>query len=715
MINKPINPSPHNCCVDIDEDVHIKYEIPNAKIDGCVTSINDLDTGSCVLSQRNNYDEATNQVNLNFEKSLENKGEYSWDSFYWQTPVKTANTHIVSNIDVSANKLFLKPSGNYTHKETITYKMDGDSRYDSFSPDYYIEYNAESYRKSLYEDQHILGDDTSEYCYKGNLEDYFGFTAFWISGDMLDTILGIGVGKCIIEVYNDEDKLAARTRVLAYDIYRGNTGTNNALCIIDNKDFDEQMENSGIIGISSYYDPGKIYKINSIAFYNIDDLNKQANISGLMEYGDNYYLVKNSNFIEHNYTLSVYPSIPTNIQIGDEISVWNHEMAEFNTTPSYYFRLKTPPDITINDYSQFEIDDDINYLRDINCKFGLNYNSLDIKLNYYYLYLYVLNPKSHKWEIKERSPMLYNLEDTYEFKGLANGQEYKVYAVCTDSDGDEWTTDEIEFVVDPLLVTIDIPTAFNKKNATIELYVKEILNRYTKYVHLEFYRVFKKDIDAVKNLEYAGEVIGKISELTICNKWNDYNIKNNSYYDYYVRVNYTGKQSYEDKGVDIYHVNSDIYTDFEGTSILSLEKTSNDKLAIKYSFNLLYHFDSNMNELTYEISRDYINSFSKYPKELKGHQNYITSSCSGLLGSENNGIYEEPKDIRAAWSNFVNDDSIKLYRGLDGETMIISIETSKIKPYNYPSVGLVNEVHFTFKEIASADTYAIFTTEIVGD
>jgi len=713
MINKPINPSPHNCCVDIDEDVHIKYEIPNAKIDGCVTSINDLDTGSCVLSQRNNYDEATNQVNLNIGKSLGSKGEYSWDSFYWQTPVKAANTHIVSNIDVSANKLFLKPDGKHTIKKTITYKMDDDSRYDSFSPNYYIESGAFKYSESKYTNQHTIGDDTSEYCYKGQLEDYFGFDAYWISSDVLESILEIGVGKCIIEVYNDENKLSSRARVLAYDKYRD--GTNYDFCIVDNEEFEEQMLNSGIITVTSYYDPGTIYKINSIAFYNIDDLNSQEDISGLMSHEDSYYLIRNSNYINYHHVVTPHPSIPADIKIGDEISVWSHEMADFNTTPTYYFRAKTPPDISVNDYSQFEIDDDINYLRDIQCKFGLNYSSLDIKLNYYYLYLYVLNPKSHKWEIKERSPMLYNTEDTYEFKGLANGQEYKVYAVCTDSDGDEWTTDEIEFAVETLLITSGILANFNKKNATIELFLKELLSIYTKYVHLEFYRVLKKDINAVKNLEYAGEAIGKIGELTICNKWNDYNIKNNSYYDYYIRVNYTGKQSDEDKGVDIYHVNSDIYTNFEGTSILSLEKTSNDKLAIKYSFNLLYHFDSNMNELTYEISRDYINSFSKYPKELKGHQNYITSSCSGLLGSENNGIYEEPKDMRAAWSNFVNDDSIKLYRGLDGETMIISIETSKIKPYNYPSVGLVNEVHFTFKEIASADTYAIFTTEIVGD
>lgn len=122
-----------------------------------------------------------------------------------------------------------------------------------------------------------------------------------------------------------------------------------------------------------------------------------------------------------------------------------------------------------------------------------------------------------------------------------------------------------------------------------------------------------------------------------------------------------------------------------------------------------------MSELSNEMSREYMNSFGKYPKELKGQQNYISGQCSGLLGNEKDGIYVEPRGIKDSWNNFINDETTKLYRGLDGETMIISIETSRIKPLYYPNVGLVNEVHMTFKEIAPTSQYAIFTTEKIGD
>ena len=54
MINKPINLSPYNNCVTTDTDVHIKYDIPNAKINGCVTLVNELDSGNCVLVRRDN-------------------------------------------------------------------------------------------------------------------------------------------------------------------------------------------------------------------------------------------------------------------------------------------------------------------------------------------------------------------------------------------------------------------------------------------------------------------------------------------------------------------------------------------------------------------------------------------------------------------------------------------------------------------------------------
>jgi hypothetical protein len=311
--------------------------------------------------------------------------------------------------------------------------------------------------------------------------------------------------------------------------------------------------------------------------------------------------------------------------------------------------------------------------------------------------------------------MLYSTEDTYEFSGFFHDQKYKISAICVDKDGDEWNVDGVEFVVDnPAIATYTIPTIFNRKTTTIDISLDNLLAAYQNAT-FEFYRALKNDVGEPIKLEYAGGGLSKTNGAIGYNKWIDYNIRNDSYYDYYIRVEYTGKDSDTDQGIDFILVATDVHVDFEGTSILGIEKNSDTKLNILNSFNLFLHIDSSMSELKNEISREYINTFSRYPKELKGHQNYISGSCSGLLGSECNGIYEEARGIRNSWNKFVNDDSIKLYRGLDGETMVISIDSSRVKPFYYPNVGLVNEVYITFKEIASASHLTIFRTEKTGD
>ena len=404
------------------------------------------------------------------------------------------------------------------------------------------------------------------------------------------------------------------------------------------------------------------------------------------------------------------------LEIGDAIKIWNSEAAEFNTTPSYYFRFKRPPNTNIIDHSPLTLVEGNNILKDIKCKFGINYDSQYCGLNYFYLCLYILNPKTYNWELKERSPILYNTDDVFEFIGLTDKQKYKICGVCIDCDGDEWFTEEVEFsTANTIISTYNTLTNFNKKTITIDIVLTDILNQY-RSASLEFYKLLKSDMDEIPYLIYAGGGLAKSDNIVFFNKWSDYNIKNDFYYDYFVRVNYTGKESEIDEGVDLFLVGQDVLTEFTGTSILGLEKVSDKKLSITNNFNLFYSFQNNeMSELTNEVSREYIDSFGKYPRELKGHQSYMSGSCTGLLGRENDGLYEEPRAIRSAWNNFVNDDTVKLYRGCDGETMVISIESNKIKPYYFSSVGLVNEVSISFKEIASTSSYTIFTTEKTGD
>lgn len=732
MINKPINPYPHNCCVDAKKNIYFGYEIPNNEIiDGCYSWVSDLETG--VIKDRTppEYTTPSNGVTYVVNATeLANDREYGWQSFYWKTPLdKDAHSYKVTKKDDDG--IYIAAKGNYVEsvKNDVTYTTDN-KRYKAVTNamhgfDTYDSYIFTS-MKDEYSGAHQIGDDTSKYCYQGNLEDYFGYSCMWVGKELFEKLTSMELGKCVIEIYSSASKCVSRARVLAYDeVYAAYF--HDYYIIVDNNSIASECSSlKSVNPDGSLSNASKIKVYDHMNLYNTDELNKDANMNGWMMSADGstYYLVSEFRFSDMDYFLKTTPPFYGDLTFGDTIRFWNRDKADFNLSPTYYFRTKQEPTIAITQ-SKLKDVNGVNELNDIKCEFGIDYVPAIIdlnyveytptgsNLNYFYLYLYVFNSKSYAWDLQEKSPMFFNGTSSYEFTGLADGQKYKIVGVCVDKDGDEWSAEGLEFVVNKPAILSNTHSSFNENTATIDILLNDVLNSY-KTASLEFYKVLKTDADAVIELEYAGGGLAKSDGAVYFDKWSDYNIKNDSYYDYYLRVSYTGKESGTDVGEDLWLVASDVHTDFEGTSILGLEKSNGTQLNIAHNFNLFYHFDNDSADLKNEISREYLNSFGRYPKEIKGNQNYISGSCSGLLGSENNGIYEEPRGIRNKWNNFINDDTIKLYRGIDGETMIISIDSSSVKPYNFSGIGLVNEVRITFKEIASTKQYAIFTTEKMG-
>lgn len=853
MINKPINLSPYNNCVTTDTDVHIKYDIPNAKINGCVTLVNELDSGNCVLVRRDNFEEATNQIDLNIgqsffqtilkdgqEVTFENGGtynisfddtiwmkpgdtfvvtivdgdktithetdplyiqdnaltfydgmyyvdistgywqilndsmpngltvsfskftgnitiaasvkhnstEYSWNSFYWQTPTKTGNEEMVAlyknnklslRADLGTPPYSVRPK--YTHQ--ITFGDDKgytiDKRYTCvYTNGVYADGNF--YRKRDYYDYcgHTEGEDTSSRCYKGQLTDYFGQPAIVTDWDLkvnedgaskenelrkfIDEEFKNGRAP-ILEFIAGDGSLLSCGRILAYDILTdgiARDGGGQCLCIIDNPYMSDQLQDAvdaNRLKIGFIYHTTNTLYTKSDGFYMITRINLYAgntydyetDFSGqLMLCNGDYYYIKSSKFTDYSHELNTIPPAPK-LYTGDKVTLYDRTMVEVNTSPSCYFRYKTKPKALVHNASDSSIQNGT--FNDVKGKFGVWFYYASI--NYFHLYLYVYNEANSSWELLERSPMLYNSDDTYEFAGLVHSQRYKVNATVIDTDGDEWNSQDMVFTINnPFVDTPEISAVFNSNNTSIDVSLSSFLRQYD-VAAFEFYKIAQTDRDNTARLTYAGGGIAKVYGDVIYDQWSDYNICNDTYYDYYARMSYVMLDG--DVGVKWLRIATGVHTDFKGTSMLGLKKAGGTKLSLVNSFNILYQFDNNMGELNNELSREYINSFGKYPKEVKGHQNYITGSLSGLLGSECNGIYEEPKGIRKDWNNFVDDDTIKLYRGLDGETMVISIDKNVIKPFYYSGVGIVNEISITFKEIASASQYAIFSTTTVGD
>lgn len=733
MLNKPINVYPHNCCADVSQGLQIQYEIPNnEKIDGRYVFVNDLENGETVASNRLNQEaDPTNKIVCDIRTYYENPSykikndkEYSWDSFYWQTPTKAPKNYVVGSIK-DDKTILLKPEGGFISNVDYKHKREsinnGDCLY-YHSTDVIFDEYIHNDIKTQAKNKDI---DLIEHCEKGTISDYYGyymFEMYWMDSSVGDSVMdGVRPGNCIFEVYK-EDVLISRTRIIAWGKYG-----NYFYYIIDNNKFISELQ---VLGRESFYgnemkDYGfgsQRFSLGSIKIFNSDELEKDDVKNGMLRVvsEDNrysgYYIIKNSVFTEYYYEIALNHHLSKDgdgnliLSIGENVDIWDNQSVNFNTTPTYYFRTKTMPVVKVVGAPAIASSGGVNYIQDIKHRFKISYESDHSKLNYFYLYLYALNPQTNEWALKERSPMLYNPDEAYEFSGFIKGQKYKIYGVCTDNDGDEWDTAEVQFDVRYTIGSYKNSATFNKDLTTIDISFSQVLFTLSTYpdISLEVYKILKSDLGFVSGMDYVGGGLAKINNIICFDMLRDYNIKNDSCYDYYARVI---KKKDGVESISFAYLSENVHTDFSGTSILGIEKISDTQLNIAKSFNLLYHFNKDIGELTNEMSREYINSFSRYPKELKGHQNYISGNCSGLLGSECNGIYEEPKGIRDSWKDFVNDDTIKFYRGIDGETMIISIESSKITPSYFPGVGIVNEVYIIFKELSSTKQYAVFSTE----
>lgn len=740
MINKPVNVFPFNTCVNKNSEWSVSCEIPNDTIDQAYVSIRNLESSEDIYGEYIEFETPTNKIKKNITNDIPS-GEYSWSTFYLKTPSENNSKVEYEVVDNNEDVVTLS-SVNYT-----------------------VEYNTQPVVSSYVttfdksEANKYLGISNKEYSEYKYLEGLPILISSGSGGSGLNGIVNFFTGKNIEDYYiRVELKDGSLIAIFKVMYIRGYN-------IVVNSFDDVIIEEK--IGTSSFgsTNPESIYATSSWVWKICKNTKTDSNISTINSYisSTNSNQLYKVDTISEDYYLKIttIPKLSSyNLGgVGNKIFVYPKNTVESNSSPDYYFRVKSTPEITeIETYNQFtqniiSSEDDIETyeytLFDIEAYFGVKYKS-NVKFNYGYFYISAYNENTFGWEIIERSEMILSsnsadIDNQYKYSGFIDGKKYKIYATYVDIDGDEWTTEEFEFAVNLNLInkTDVFSTYFNKNKTTIDISTDWFINKYKNF-SVEFYKCKITDNKTSHKLVYAGGGLCKTGgehvgdyyidgQIIAFNKFVDYNLENNSYYNYYAKVNYQGLnfglngeediignedvQNTNDgiKKTDFYLIGSNIYTNFEGTSVLSLQKVDDTQLEIVQNFNLFYKFEESSSELTNEINREYINTFSKYPVELKGSQNNISSRCSGLLGNEVDGLYVEPKGIREDWINFINDNTIKFYRGSDGVTAIISIQSNSIKAQYFSNYGLVNEVNMSFKEIGSTNQYAIFTTERFGD
>ena len=710
---KPINPSPFNAYITKDKHETIECEMPkNQKIIGDYTRIVDVETSKVVFDAYSQYEDipkARIEYSNVLTKAMTGK-EYSWNTFYWGTPVKEGTEYkFLNELNEGDNLICL---GSNLKKDNLI--LSGMYIITNMGFDYghiEIAHNLER----AFNDERLLGKyavvfDGMPLCghnIYGKLCDF----PYDITFDNLNDCILVALKTLELD-NNGNYQILSSTEILdiKYNLFRDYC----AWIYFDDKIFNDTIQNnSGEV----YY---CIFKKDSES-----TISENSLLSIKTEKGEEYYhCVRSVSHKNGRIECRVYPEFKCNFFNNDAtdntVNIFFDPKC-WNISPDYYFRCKAEPTILINSTSKIkevpETTDlgDItkNKLYDIESDFKVTFkpgeNCTD--MNYYQLHYYIKSDKDD-YVLVEKSNKLFPDDAGYSFKGFVDGGSYKVVAICVDNDGDEWT-EELCFDV-----SYDIKNSgniincvrFNEDDYSIKVNIESLISKYPDAENIDSdlpysFKIYKQR-KGYLFADYVGE----------CSSWSpklaDHNIQNDMNYTYFLKVAKKVEDDSSDLDIEgIYNI-GEITPVFVGSCIMGLKKTSNNTYQVAKVFHLNYHFNDCMHESAQELIRDYSGTFGKYQQEIKGSVNYLTGVAEGLLGYEVDGGYAEPNNIKNDWLEFINDDSLKLYKGMDGNTMLVSITTSKIKPRYYEEYGLVNEVNISYKQIGDTNNIAIYDLEV---
>jgi hypothetical protein len=777
MINKPVNAYPYNVCVNANESFNIEYELPNnSSINGAYMSIKDLQgkelwsdyqllNGETIV-----HSSVPSNINTNGEDEL------SWNSFYWSGI--EAGTYSATMLDVGEDgQISVIPSSNESYR-FISIETMHPKKYNGFN----LEDKHGNRLYSEVQNNFIFGMDLSDY-YDGKVyEKYSSLTK-----SEADELIQSGCScYCLreptseVRSYLENNKNSIKSPDFDFAIcvngLDGNTiffgkisgyinlqlsepvvgkGGSRGYSNVDYVAF--IIEKSANWGWGSYesrsltnvggttsnlykYEVGKFPLISSISI--LWDFSLPCVANDYLYLNGKYRNIQSSTLNVGKCVITVEPGLAeeeiNSLQPYQNLGFFKTTPENANTTQNFYFRYKSPPALSIVSTSEIstlsdgETEDTIvestKQVNDVKCEFGIIYES-QYKLNYFQLYLMGYDTTTNEWNLLSSSEMLNKATYTHTFDGLMDGNEYAVYCVCYDIDGDEWQSDEYRFVVsNPGETSNKIDSNFNQESMAVEISIQKLIHIY-KNLHIDFYKEEMNTAIKPQLLKYAGggycKTCGEndaVNGLAIFDVFRDYNVRNNTEYQYYAKISYTGR-NYDDDGNELlddatsgtvwFKIPDTISTDFAGTSVMELSERYDNVYEITNEFKILYKRESHEDTINYELSRDYADTVGKYSYEIRGSQNYKTGECTGLLGHCLNGDYIEPALLSDKWQRFVNGDGIKLYRGLNGETLIISIESTKIAKPTYANARRVSDVTFTFREIADANNYVVYETELV--
>lgn len=446
----------------------------------------------------------------------------------------------------------------------------------------------------------------------------------------------------------------------------------------------------GKTGNDNYWERVNIFQSTGFVNFNIYDIIKKDS--------NNYYRIDNYITNETTLTLTVTPPLREDISANSTLTVFPQKDIDYQESPYYYFRARSTPNFYIND-----IENNI-----INAPFytfsGTYSQNEDVGLNFVQFKISVFDSKMCNYVEIKKSEKIYDFlfnsetsafEFSFNYSGLLSGHDYKIELLGYSDEGDNLFADS-KFV-NVLYETSDCDIAsFSKDNSCIRLDFSSLLSSLT--AGNVVVKVFRHNIDTDRLFLVGNFGLSFDGNISL-NVLYDYNIASFKSYQYIIGVSNSSDE------YSFYLTNKQtVY--FEGTSLIGLNYLNNYLNPIKF-WNFELSEDQNLNDLNYELSRNYSIGFGKHKTVSMNNLNSMSSSCSHFLGNIKDCEYVETEHLKEEWLNFVNDDTIKLFRSVSGEIAIISIDSTSIKPMLYGSNNIARTISFSFTQIDDTDDYSI--------
>ena len=159
-----------------------------------------------------------------------------------------------------------------------------------------------------------------------------------------------------------------------------------------------------------------------------------------IQIGNNNYMISNYTINENNYGVITVTTQISGVNIGDEFKIYS----DFIDTPSYFFKSKGLPQVTIVDMP--------NEILSRKYSFTGNYNQTEnTPLQYYIFNLYDINDN-----LIDTTDKVYSANIKYDFDGFLNGETYKLELICTNQDNIEISTGMQTFLVNYFQPNVDL-------------------------------------------------------------------------------------------------------------------------------------------------------------------------------------------------------------------------------------------------------------------